>query len=99
MNRDLPEGKGGWSQSSPAQGLNQMDLPVLLYFSLSLVSLNPFHGAGFTQSLKSPLSLSQGEILEAQVLDKTVSRSCSAGVELLCGLGRVTLPLCAKGVS
>ena len=51
----------------------------------------------FTQSLKPPLtwSCSQGENVKAKIPDKVVSRGCSARQELLCGLGRVALLLCA----
>lgn len=38
--------------SSPRPKENQIDLPVLLYFSLSLISLNPFHGADFHSVLE-----------------------------------------------
>lgn len=54
----LPSGKGEEARaiSSPGQGRNQISWPGLLLFSLSLVSLELFHRAGFTQSLKSPLT-------------------------------------------
>lgn len=87
---DLPEGREGWGPSSPGQARNQTDWPVLLYFSLSLVSLDPFHGAGFHPVFEIPLtcSLSQGENLGAKISGKAVSRGCNARLGLLCGLGR-----------
>lgn len=43
--------------SSPGPGTNQISLPVLLHFSLSLVSTNPFHGAGFHTILETTFDL------------------------------------------
>lgn len=43
--------------SSPGPGTNQISLPVLLHFSLSLVSPNPFHGAGFHTILETTFDL------------------------------------------